>query len=167
MIRFEKISFEQYVQDRLAHSNSAPDGSVLQKEYEGILMPRRSTPYSAGYDLRTPFDFTIAPGESLVIPTGLRAFMESDMWMGIYIRSSLGFKYGIRLVNSVAVIDADYSGAANEGHLMVGIYNGGKASVSLKAGEAFAQGIFQRYYVTEDDNPVKTERKGGFGSTNS
>ncbi|MFQ9801334.1 MAG: hypothetical protein ACLR23_23245 [Clostridia bacterium] len=41
------------------------------------------------------------------------------MWLGIYIRSSLGFKYGVRLVNSVAVIDADYAWADNEGHLKI------------------------------------------------
>ncbi len=166
MIRFDKVSFTQYEQDRKERAKNAPSGPVLQKEYEEVKMPRRGTRYSAGYDIATPFDVTLKPGESVVIPTGLKAYMEPDMWLGLYIRSSLGFKYGVRLVNSTAVIDADYSGAKNEGHLMVGIYNGGPKEVTLKAGENFAQGIFQRYYVTDDDDPVSAMRTGGFGSTN-
>ena len=166
MIHFAKVTAEQYIEDRQKRSTSAPDGPSLLQEYEAIIMPQRSTLYSAGYDIRTPFGFTIWPGQSLVVPTGLRAIMEPDMWLGLYIRSSLGFKYGIRLVNSTAVIDADYAGAANQGHLMVGIYNGGRQAVRLEAGDAFAQGIFQKYYITDDDAPKDQVRIGGFGSTN-
>lgn len=166
MIRFEKVTAEQYVEDRRKRSSSVPDGPSLLQEYASISMPKRSTRYSAGYDIRTPFGFALWPGQSLVVPTGLRAVMEPDMWLGLYIRSSLGFKYGIRLVNSTAVIDADYAGAANQGHLMVGIYNGGQKVLRLEAGDAFAQGIFQKYYITDDDAPKDRVRIGGFGSTN-
>ena len=166
MIRFDKVTLKQYENDRLQRAA----GIVLDKneiacEYEGIRMPVRATALSAGYDIRTPFSFSIAPGESVVVPTGLRALMDPGMWLGIYIRSSLGFKHGVRLVNSVAVIDADYAGADNEGHLIVGIYNGGDHVVSIQAGEAFAQGIFQTFLTTEDDCPTEAVRKGGFGST--
>ncbi len=166
MIRFEKITAEQYIEDRQKRSSSALDGPSLLQEYDAIQLPQRGTLDSAGYDIRTPFGFALWPGQSLVVPTGLRALMEPDMWLGLYIRSSLGFKYGIRLVNSTAVIDADYAGAANQGHLMVGIYNGGSKVVRLEAGDAFAQGIFQKYYITEDDSPKNQVRVGGFGSTN-
>ena len=166
MIRFDKVTFEQYFLDRRkrAVSQDITEEAAL-REYESIMLPKRSTLYSAGYDIRTPFSFTIRPGESLVVPTGLNARMEEDMWLGVYIRSSLGFKHGVRLVNSVAVIDADYSQADNQGHIMVGIYNGGDHDVALNAGDAFAQGIFQKYYITEDDAPVEDRRRGGFGST--
>ncbi len=136
------------------------------EEYARIELPRRGTPCSAGYDIRTPFAVRLPAGESLVIPTGLRVSMADDMWLGVYIRSSLGFKYNVRLKNSVAVIDADYYGADNEGHLKVGIYNGGDRELVLEAGDAFAQGILQKYYLTEDDDPVRKRRTGGFGSTN-
>ena len=135
-------------------------------EYDGIVMPRRATAMSAGYDLHTPYDLVLLPGKETVIPTGLRVQMEPDMWMGVYIRSSLGFKYCVRLNNSVSVIDADYYGAANEGHLKTGIYNHGTKELVLKAGDAFGQGIFQRYFLTVDDDPVTEKRTGGFGSTN-
>ena len=160
MIAIDRISPEQYRKDR---PGVAPER--VDDEYSGIVLPRRGTLVSAGYDFHTPFSFTLRPGETLVVPTGLRALMEDDMWLGLYIRSSLGFKYGVRLVNSVAVIDADYALADNEGHLKIGIYNGGDKPVSLKAGDAFAQGIFQKYYRTDDDEPVNRRRTGGFGST--
>ena len=138
----------------------------VRSEYDGIELPRRGTPYSAGYDIRTPFALTLPAGASMTVPTGLRVKMAEDMWLGIYIRSSLGFKYNVRLKNSVAVIDADYYGADNEGRLKVGIYNGGDRELVLAAGDAFAQGILQKYYLTEDDDPVRKRRTGGFGSTN-
>ncbi len=142
-----------------------PSETDLRKEYEEVALPRRATRHSAGYDIRTPFSFALLPGESLIVPTGLRVFMEPDMWLGIYIRSSLGFKHGVRLLNSVAVIDADYSYAKNEGHLLIGLYNGGDHPVELAKQDAFAQGIFARYWITEDDEPAGNLRTGGFGST--
>lgn len=171
MIKFEKVSPSQYVADRLAMlaSEGAQPEEAREKaleEYGKIQLPRRGTLDSAGYDLRTPADYTLDSGGSLVIPTGLRIQMERDMWLGIYIRSSLGFKYDVRLKNSVAVIDADYYGADNEGHLKIGIYNGGSRTLVLHQGDAFAQGILQRYFVTDDDEPVLKRRSGGFGSTN-
>lgn len=171
MIKFYKVSQDQYFKDRLeallqAGFDTEGAKRTAQEEYERIELPRRGTMYSAGYDLKTPAEYVLQPGQSLVIPTGLRIQMEEDMWMGIYIRSSLGFKYNVRLKNSVAVIDADYFGADNEGHLKVGIYNGGDRELVLHAGDAFAQGILQKYYVTEDDMPVQKRRSGGFGSTN-
>ena len=175
MICFRKVSFTQFRQDCLKRMSAeeilaaAADQDIetaLMKMYASIEMPQRSTLQSAGYDIRTPFTFTMEPGGTQIVPTGLRALMEPDMWLGLYIRSSLGFKYQVRLLNSVAVIDADYAGAENEGHLMVGLYNGGPKAYTITAGEAFAQGIFQRYLVTDDDRPKNQIRSGGFGSTN-
>ncbi|MBQ6239729.1 MAG: deoxyuridine 5'-triphosphate nucleotidohydrolase [Firmicutes bacterium] len=170
MIRFEKISFRQYREDRLPMLGGA--GNVaseddLRAEYDAISLPQRGTAFSAGYDLRTPYDFVLKPGDETVIPTGLKIRMPGEFWLGIYIRSSLGFKYSVRLLNSTAVIDADYADADNEGHIKVGIYNGGSKELSLHKGDAFAQGILQKYYLTDDDAPVKQRRTGGFGSTNS
>ena len=170
MARFEKISFAQYREDRLPMLDGAGDAEsedLLRAAYDAISLPQRGTAFSAGYDLRTPFDFVLKPGEEAVIPTGLRILMPGDLWLGIYIRSSLGFRYSVRLLNSTAVIDADYAGADNEGHIKVGIYNGGRKELSLRKGDAFAQGILQKYYLTDDDMPVKARRTGGFGSTNS
>jgi len=169
MNRFEKISRKQYIEDRIkmlsADLSTEEKEKICDMEYEQIILPRRATAGSAGYDLRTPFGFTLMPGECIQIPTGIRVQMEAEYWLGIYIRSSLGFKYGVRLVNSVAVIDSDYYGSDNEGHLRVGIYNHGTKALELKAGDAFAQGILQKYNLMKDDDPVSQTRNGGFGST--
>lgn len=171
MTKFHKISLAQYTKDRvgdLMQTGLEEQEAVMQaeREYENIVLPRRSTTYSAGYDLRSPGEYVLLPGESLTISTGLRIQMDENMWLGVYIRSSLGFKYNVRLKNSVGVIDADYFNADNEGHLKVGIYNGGNKMLEIHAGDAIAQGILQKYYVTDDDEPVQQRRSGGFGSTN-
>lgn len=76
--------------------------------YEYVNLPQRKTKQSAGYDIESAIDDVITPGETKLIPTGLKAYMGENEWMGIYIRSSIAVKYGIVLANSVAVIDSDY-----------------------------------------------------------
>ena len=102
MTKFEKVSLARYQKDRaeilLREGMSLEEAyQVAEQEYEKIELPRRGTLYSAGYDIRTPAAYRVEPGQNLVIPTGLRIAMEEDMWLGIYIRSSLGFKYQVRL----------------------------------------------------------------------
>lgn len=76
--------------------------------YEYVNLPQRKTKQSAGYDIESAVDDVITPGETKLIPTGLKAYMCENEWMGIYIRSSIAVKHGIVLANSVAVIDSDY-----------------------------------------------------------
>lgn len=71
-----------------------------------IRKPKRATRYSAGYDFFAPYDLHLEPGESITVPTGIRAYMKNDEVLEIYPRSGLGFKYGIRLSNTVGIIDA-------------------------------------------------------------
>ena len=145
--KFYKVSKEQF--DR--------DG------YEDIKLPRRATSGSAGYDFFAPYDFTLDLGEEIVIDTGIRARIE-DGWMLIILpRSGSGFKFGVRLANTAGVIDSDYFNADNEGHIKIKLVAGSKP-YSVKKGDAFAQGIFLPYGITEDDE-TREERHGGFGST--
>ena len=78
-------------------------------------------------------------------------------------RSGLGFKYGCRLVNTCGIIDEDYYYADNEGHIMAKITC--DKGFKLASGDRFMQGIFVPYAVTADDDPIASERTGGFGST--
>lgn len=80
------------------------------------------------------------------------------------VRSGLGFKYQICLANTIGVVDADYYFSNNEGHIFIKLVNRGDKSVHINLGDAFAQGIFMEYGITEDDH-VETSRNGGFGST--
>ena len=129
-------------------------------------LPKRATAGSAGYDFFAPFDITLAVGESVSVPTGVRAKIDEGWVLKIYPRSSLGFKYRVGLDNTVGIIDSDYYYSDNEGHIFIKITNDGKQgkTVEIKQGEGFAQGVFVEYGITCDDD-VSDKRNGGFGST--
>ncbi len=155
--KFEKVSYEQFVNDC---ENST------QQMYDEIILPRRATKGSAGYDFFAPFDFSLKPGETIKVPTGIRAKIDEAWVLNIYPRSGLGFKYRLQLDNTVGIIDSDYYNSSNEGHIMIKITNNsleGK-TVDVKGGTAFAQGIFLEYGITVDDE-TEGIRDGGFGST--
>ena len=158
-MRFEKINFEQY-------KNSINGDCDLAQEYNDIKLPKRATTGSAGYDFFAPFSFSLEVCETIKIPTGIRVILDPDKFLAIYPRSGLGFKYRLQLDNTIGVIDSDYSQSDNEGHIFIKITNDGREGkrIDIKKGEAFAQGIIQQYFLTEDDN-TSGVRNGGFGST--
>jgi dUTP pyrophosphatase len=92
--------------------------------------------------------------------------MPKDVVLMIVPRSGMGFKYRIQLDNTVGIIDSDYYGANNEGHIMAKITCDSKTPCRKKVavGDAFAQGIFMYYLVTDDDEAL-ARRVGGLGST--
>jgi len=153
--KFETVSKEQYIKDV---------GAQNADSYAAVRLPRRATAHSAGYDFFTPAEIFLPPRGSAVVKTGIRALMKEGWVLLIYPRSGLGFKLGIRLANTVGVIDGDYAAAPNEGHFMIKLTNPSDQSVTLQAGTAIAQGVFTPYGITEDDCQT-AERKGGFGST--
>lgn len=157
--RFEKVSIDRFLSDS--------NGVVSATEYDTVKLPKRATKGSAGYDFFSPIDFTLNPGETIKIATGIRAYMEEGWVLKIYPRSGLGFKYRLGLNNTVGIIDQDYYFSDNEGHIQIKMTNASNEgkSLSVKAGEAFAQGIFLEYGLTYDDDATE-ERNGGFGSTN-
>lgn len=163
--RFQKVSWEQFLEGwKDAFPNTEEE--KIRKIYDGIRLPRRATAGSAGYDFFSPVDFELMPGETLKMPTGIRAWMEPDWVLKIYPRSGLGFKYRLQLNNTVGIIDSDYYYSDNEGHIFAKITNDSneEKTVELKAGEGFMQGIFVEYGITLDDD-VTEIRNGGFGST--
>ena len=78
----------------------------------------------------------------------------------------MGFKYRLQLDNTVGIIDSDYSGSDNEGHIFIKITNDSNSGkiLKLEKGDAFAQGVFTEYGITVDDD-ANDVRNGGFGST--
>lgn len=127
-------------------------------------LPRRATAGSAGYDFYSPLDFTLDPGGTIKIPTGVRARIAPGWVLMLFPRSGLGFKYRVMLNNTVGVVDADYFDALNEGHIFIKLVNAGDRPLSVARGEAFAQGVFLPFGITEDDR-ADAPRTGGFGST--
>lgn len=134
--------------------------------YETLELPRRATSGSAGYDFHAPFTFTLNPGETIKIPTGIRVKMEEDWVLKLYPRSGLGFKYRLQMNNTVGIIDSDYYYSDNEGHIFIKLTNDSNEgkTLELAQGAGFAQGIFLEYGITVDDD-AQGIRNGGFGST--
>lgn len=163
--KFHKVSFEQFKGDWTDTFGDRAEEEI-RVVYEGIRLPARATSGSAGYDFFTPEPVTLKPGETVKIPTGIRAEMDSDWVLQVFPRSSLGFKFRLQLNNTVGIIDSDYFYSDNEGHIFIKVTNDtneGK-TVELAAGAGFAQGIFIPYGITLDDDCVSV-RNGGFGST--
>ena len=167
---FGTVSFEIF-KEVAQEEFGITDESAL-KAYEDIKIPKRATSGSAGYDFYAPFDITLEPGETAKIPTGIRAKMENGWVLMIFPRSGLGFKYRLMLDNTVGVIDSDYYYSDNEGHIMVKVTNcseagkqpGSGKSLTIKAGQGFAQGVFLPFGITMDDDATAI-RNGGLGST--
>ena len=156
MRKFEKISFDQFKKD-------ISDDLELYNSYD---IPKRSTKYSAGYDFESLFDFSIMPGETKKIATGIKASMNDDEVLFLLVRSSQGFKYNVRLCNQVGVIDKDYyNNEDNEGHMFIKLKNEGDKEYVVKKKDKICQGIFINYLKTDDEESVINERKSGIGST--
>ena len=156
--QFMRVSRERFDADWRA---AFPD---LPSPYDRLTAPRRATAGSAGYDFFAPLDFSLQPGRQIAIPTGVRARIDPGWALLLFPRSGLGFKYRLQLNNTVGVVDADYFGAENEGHIFIKLTNAGERPLSVAAGEAFAQGVFVPFGITLDDSAT-APRRGGFGST--
>lgn len=133
----------------------------IKKFHEDIERPRRATHYSAGYDLVSPDDFELEPGEIKAIPLGFATEMPGHLHCRIESRSGLALR-GIVVVTGV--IDADYRG---EWKVILGNFSGER--VAIAGGERIAQAVFRpTVSVTfeESSSLSKSQRgAGGFGST--
>ena len=164
--KFEKISWGQFQKD---YVDTFGEGKTInmddiRKIYDDIKLPCRKTRFSAGHDISIPFNITLPSKEKLMIPTGVRCKMDTDYVMIIAPRSSLGIKKGLRISNTIPVIDSDYYDADNEGHIFVSVINDGKEPIKFKVGDNIVQALFVPYGIA-DDNVVTAERTGGIGST--
>ena len=157
--KFEKVSFEQFKAD-------LQECYVAVEAYEQIKLPVRATAGSAGYDVISPVAFTLAPGESIRIASGLRCRIAEGWVLMMLPKSGLGTKFRTQLDNTVGVIDSDYYNAKNEGHILIALTNDSKSGKTLEipAGKAIVQLVFVPFGITEDDE-AGGERLGGFGST--
>ena len=146
-------------------------GFEVVKEYvdKGINLPVRKTKHSAAYDVEAAEEIVLPSFKKgmkpTLIPTGLKAYMQSDEVLLIVPRSSGPKKQGISFPHNVGVVDSDYyNNPNNEGHIFVQCINLKDEDVVIKKGEAVAQAIFQKYLTVDNDN-AEGVRTGGFGST--
>ena len=159
---FERVSFEEFKNA----FKSCGYGNELEARdaYTAIKIPVRKTRKSAGHDISIPFSLRLSPGEKTLIPTGLRCGIREDYVMLIFPRSSLGIKRGMKISNTIPVIDADYFEADNEGHIFISIENLSKKDIILEKGDSFVQALFFSYGIAVGSGS-STRRKGGIGST--
>lgn len=167
---FEYVSFDTFA-EQLA-SNSRLGESEIGIIYHNIKLPQRATKQSAGYDFFSPVSITIPAGGRAIVPTGIKVNLNEipnsnpdiGFFLAMYPRSSYGFKYGMRLMNTVGIIDQDYyDNPSNEGHIILAITC--LTELKLTQGEAFCQGIIQPYYRIKEVEEVVETRTGGLGST--
>ena len=107
----------------------------------------------------------IKPGERMLVPTGLIFQLESGTVLKMYVRGSTGIKLGLRLANSVGIIDADYFHET-----FIPLVNETSRDAIITHGDRLGQGEISRYtrqsFIETDVPPSQTtERVGGFGST--
>ena len=170
---FEKITREQWVKDAvnllsLEHP-TAENFRDINKLYDGIKLPKRATKYSAGYDFYVSGNVTILSENSYIIPTGIRWVCDKEedknKVLQLYPRSGIGFRTGVRLMNTVGIIDADYWEGNNEGHIMLKLYNPMNSHLHIEDGEAIVQGVITEYHTCDDEEEIVEKRTGGMGST--
>lgn len=130
-----------------------------------VELPKRKTKKSAGYDFFAIEDFTLYPNKLCIVPTGVKVYMEDDELLYLHIRSSVALKRGVRMLNSIGVIDADFvDNPDNEGEISLGLLSHNDDIVHIQKGERIAQGVFHKFLITDDDD-AEGQRIGGIGST--
>ena len=129
-----------------------------------IQLPKRGTKHSAGYDFYLPETITIAPRESVLIWSDVKAYMQEDECLILNVRSSQGGK--VMLANTSGWIDSDYySNSSNDGNIGIFLKNISDEPYVIKKGDRVGQGMFLSFLVSDNGNTDEI-RTGGFGSTN-
>lgn len=163
--KFEKVSLRQFAED-WKKAFPLESETEIENIYNDIQLPARSTVGSAGYDFYLPKEINLYERGNIVIPTGIRCKIDDGWVLAVFPRSGHGFKYGIHLSNTVGIIDEDFFGAENEGHIHIKLVNDSELArdITFKNHTAFCQGIFLPFGITVNDK-VEAKRVGGFGST--
>jgi len=162
--KFYKVSKEQFIKDFMDFIGGSE--AAAERLYDNVKLPVRATKGSAGYDIISPVDIVLEPGQGVKVPSGLRIKMQPGWMLLVLPKSGLGTKFRLQLDNTMGLIDADYYGSLNEGHIMISVTNDSRQgrTVSIPAGKAFVQAVLVPHGITEDDE-AEGERTGGFGST--
>lgn len=138
----------------------------VKKLKKDALLPTRGSSYAAGYDLYAAVDhpIVIPPHSTIKIGTGLSFELPENTFAGIFARSGLATKQGIRPANCVGACDSDY-----RGQYIVALHNDTDSTQTIEPYERIAQMVLLPYIpmsFIESDYLSETERDiGGFGSS--
>lgn len=138
--------------------------SIINRSHHAL--PSYSTPLSAGMDIRANLEspVTLAPGERVLIATGLYIALPEGYEAQIRPRSGLALKHGITVLNTPGTIDADY-----RGEIGIILINLSDKPFVIEDGERIGQMVVAQHSRVEwhaTDTLDETERgAGGFGHT--
>lgn len=138
----------------------------IKKLTETAILPERGSAYAAGYDLFADIQegVEIQPHETKMIGTGLAMEIPEGYFGGIFARSGLSSKEGLRPANCVGVVDADY-----RGQVCVALHNDGEIVRTVMPGQKIAQMVVVPFLGVEfeevEDLSATVRGVGGFGST--
>lgn len=137
---------------------------MFTKLNDDAIEPIKATTGSAGFDLCANKDVVIEPNKTVMVGTGISVEIPAGYFGGLFARSGLATKRGIRLANSVGVIDSDY-----RGEVIVALHNDSDIEQTISNGERIAQLIIIPHLncsAKQANTLSETERGGnGFGST--
>ena len=128
---------------------------------EEAVMPRKAHGTDAGFDLFTPYAFTVRAGESAVVMTGVHMVIPRG-WCGVLVsKSGLNTKYDIQ---TTGLVDADYTGG-----IVVKVMNHGTKDYHFEKGEKVSQIVILPVcdvVLERVERLPETERgANGFGSS--
>ena len=138
----------------------------VKKLREDAVLPVYGTQSAAGCDLHLACDapVVIAPGETVLLHTGIAMAIPEGYGGFVFARSGLATKQGLRPANAVGVVDEDY-----RGEIMVALYNDSSEVRTVNEGDRIAQLIILPYITPPlevvDDLDDTDRGVGGFGST--
>ena len=138
----------------------------IKRLSETAKLPERGSAYAAGYDLFADLQesIEIKPHETYMINTGVAMEIPEGYWGGVFARSGLSAKEGLRPANCVGVVDADYRGP-----VCVALHNDGEVSRTVVPGQKVAQLVVVPFLAVEFDEVEElsdtVRGAGGFGST--
>lgn len=129
-----------------------------------VPLPEYKTSQAAGFDIAVCEGGIIPPGGTLFLPTGLVIQAPEGHMLMISPRSSTFKKKGIRMANTIGIIDRDFCGPEDE--LQLFLWNPGTEPITVEAGERIAQGIFVKIEQVEwEEGSPAGQTRGGWGST--
>lgn len=138
---------------------------LIRRLDSAVPLPTFAHPGDAGADIATAVDVEIAPGERVVVPTGIALALPAGYAAFVHPRSGLAAKHGVTMVNAPGTIDAGYRG---EVHVVL-INTDPRTPVRLRRGDRVAQLVVQRVepvnFVEVETLPGSARGDGGFGST--
>lgn len=132
-----------------------------------IQLPKRKTQGSMAADFYSNEEIVIQPGRAHHFMTDVKAYMSESECLVLNVRSSIGFKKNLMLVNTQGWIDQDFYGNPdNDGNIGICLFNFGSSPIKIDRGERIAQGAFFKFLKHDgEDSSQFVERTGGIGST--